>query len=102
MFKQVILVMVVSIAAIFFKSQLTYVLHYLLVLHNALAYGLASIFSNSPTGQMIQAIVALIVIPIIITGIMALAYWLVKRSEMPHLTAIVWFIWAVLLAAILA
>jgi len=102
MFKHIVLVIIVSIAAIFFKTQIAHALHYLLVLHNSVAHALASVFSDSPTGKMIQETVALIIIPVVITAIIALAYWLVKRSEMPHLTAMIWFVWAILLVTILA
>ncbi len=102
MLKHTILFIAFSIVAMFFQSELGQVLHYLLMIHDKIADALASIFSNAPAGRIIQETIALIIIPVVAGGVAALVFWLIKRSEMPHIMATVWFVWTILLVVILA
>ena len=102
MFKGVIVLIVVSIVAMFFQAQLGHVLHYLLKIHDTIAHGLAALFSNAPAARVIQQTIALIVIPIVIAAVAGLVWLLVRRNEMPHLIATVWIIWTILLVTILS
>ena len=101
MLKGLIVLIVVSVVAIFFQTQLSFVLHYLLKVHDAVADGLAIVFSNAPAGRVMQETIALIIIPIIIGAVAALVWLMVKRNEMPHLVGTVWIIWTILLVAVL-
>jgi len=102
MLKHTILIIVISIAAMFFQTELGHALHYLLMLHDKIADGLAVIFSSAPAGRMIQETIALVLIPVIAGAVVALVFWLIKRHEMPHISGTVWFVWTVLLVTILA
>lgn len=96
------MIIVFSIAVMFFQTEVGHVLRYLLMFHDKIADALASIFSSAPAGRMIQEIIALIIIPVIAGAIAAFVFWLIKRHEMPHIISTVWFVWTVLLVTILA
>jgi len=102
MLKHVILVILISIVMMFFQSELAQVLHFLLIIHDKIADGLAAIFSNAPAGRVIQETTALVIVPVFVASIAGVLYWLVKRQEMPHLVIVVWFFWTVLSVAILS
>jgi len=102
MLKHTILIIVVSILAMFFQTELGHALRYLLMFHDKIADVLGSIFSNAPAGRMLQETIALVIIPVIAGAIAAVIFWLIKRHEMPHINAAVWFVWTVLLVAMLA
>lgn len=102
MIKQVILLIVASIASIFFKNQLVQGIHFLLYSHHQLADTLTGIFATDQTGRMIHDVIALLLIPVVIGGILSLAHWLVKKRPMPHTLAVMWVIWAILVTALLA
>lgn len=101
MFKSLLLLLIVSVIAMFFQTELSHLLKYLLLVHDKIADALTDVFSNAPAGRVIQETIALIVIPLVIGGVAALAWLLVKRNEMPHLAATFWIIWTILLVTIL-
>lgn len=102
MSKQVILLILISIVAMFMQGKLVYVLHGLLYLHDLIASWLSIFFSGGPIGLVIQGIIALILIPGIAGGLAALAFWLVKHVSMPHAMGTVWIVWLIMLITILA
>ena len=101
-FKQTILLIILSIAAIFLQQQLSQVLHYILVAHNQVAHLLSYLFGSGPTAMAIRGIIALIVVPVICGGFFALIIWLVKHISMPHTMGVIWTVWLVMLVTILA
>jgi len=101
MLKSAIVIIIVSAVAMFFQSELGHVLRYLLAVHDKIADGLAVAFSNAPAGRIIQETIALMIIPVVIGAVVALAWFMVKRKEIPHLVATVWIIWTILLVTVL-
>lgn len=102
MTKQIILLILISIVAMFLQHQLVYVLHGLLYLHHLIASCLAMFFSNGPVGRAIQGIISLIVVPGLAGGLAALVFWLIKHVSMPHAMGTVWIVWLIMLITILA
>lgn len=102
MLKHSIWLLIGSIVAIFLKPQLAKVLHYLLVAHNKVSGWLALIFTHGSAGQIIQDVLALMIIPIVAGLAATLVFWLFKRVAMPHTLTTVWAVWLVLIVTILA
>lgn len=102
MVKQIILLIGVSIVAVFFKNEITHALNLLVYAHNQVAGWLSLIFSNDHVGRIIQGIISLIVIPVVIGAVLAGAHWLVKKTSMPHTLTVIWVIWTILLTTLLA
>ncbi len=102
MFKQGLLLILLSAIAIFFKKELAHVLQWLVWAHNKVATWLGVIFSNDSAGQIILGILVLIIIPLAIALVIALIYWLFKRKMAPQFMSIVWLVWTVLLVTMLA
>ncbi|MCB1826941.1 MAG: hypothetical protein KDH94_00855 [Coxiellaceae bacterium] len=102
MVKSAIFLIIVSVIVMFFEPQLSHVLRYMLTIHDKIADGLAMIFTNAPTGRMIQETMALIVIPVVIGAVAAFAWLIIKRNEMPHLVPTIWIIWTILLVTVLS
>lgn len=101
MLKSAIVLIIVSVLTMFFQTELTHVLHYIVKVHDSIADALAVVFSNAPAGRVIQETIALIIIPVIIGAAAALIWLMIKRNEMPHLIGTVWIIWTILLVAVL-
>lgn len=100
--KQSFVLIFLSVLAIFFKLQLVNALHALLYVHNQIATWLTLIFAADQTGQLIQSILALTIIPLMIGFLIAITFWLIKRKEMPHIMMTIWVVWTVLLVTMLA
>ena len=102
MVKQGILLIGASVAATFFAQQLILALSMLVHAHNVVEAPLSGVFAGDHMGRVIQGVVALVVIPAVIGAVLAFAYWLVKKSMMPHLLTVVWVIWTILLTTLIA
>jgi len=100
--KHSLFLLVFSLAALFFRNQLTHILHGLLALHNMLASWLASVFSGDSAGQLIQAILAVILIPLIAGGLTGTIAWLVKKDFLEYTMHAVWIVWMILVCTMLA
>ena len=102
MVKHIILLIILSIAAIVFRTELGQVISALLYIHQQIASTLGLVFSNSPFGLIAQSVAALLIIPIIIGSIVALLFWLFKRAVLPHTMLTIWIVWVIMLIALIS
>lgn len=102
MYKQCILILILTIVAVFIQDQLEHVVAWLLSLHNLIAKDLMFFFSGRPMGRVIQGVIALLLIPFVAGGLAALGFWLVKHVSMPHMMATIWIVWLIVLITVLA
>ncbi|ACJ20903.1 hypothetical protein [Coxiella burnetii] len=102
MIKQFILLILLSLAAIFFRIELSHVLDGLVYIHNYIARTLHLIFSDDPAGRLIQNMISLLIIPVVAGFVVATAFWLIKRMAMPHIMAVIWVLWLILLTTMVA
>ena len=87
MYKQCILIFILTIVAVFIQDQLEHVIALLLSLHNLIAKDLMFFFSGRPLGRVIQGVIALLLIPFVAGGLAALGFWYIqKASRQKHLT----------------
>lgn len=100
MLKHILLLIVLSIVVIIGLHQLAIFLHWIGYGHAWLAGKFNLLFSGISFGFLISRVLALIIIPLIVSLIPAFIYWLIKRSEMPHLFLVVWIIWIMLITII--
>lgn len=102
MLKNVVILILLSIVAIFFKIELAAVLHFLVVVHNKIASWIAPIFSGQQIGVMIQSVLSLILLPLLLVLVVAGLYWVIKRGKMPYVVEAMWGVWIILLVTLLA
>ncbi len=102
MFKHILVLVGLSVAAIFFQSQLLVVLHLITKIHDQVASGLGVIFSVNAVGEIVQSVLALLLIPVVIGVLVSIAHFFMKQEHFPHTFTVIWVSWAVLVAAILA
>jgi flagellar biosynthesis protein FlhB len=102
MFKHILLLVGLSVAAIFFQDQLMHALKFFMYVHNQLANGLGVIFSVDKVGEVVQSVLALLLIPIVIGVVLALAHFFIRKQHFPHMMTTIWVAWAVLLVSVLS
>jgi len=102
MFKQAVLLIVLSVLAIMGQAQLMGVLKGFFFVHHQIANGLGLIFSESKVGEIVQSVLALLLIPIVVGVLMAVAHFFLRQIHFPHTMSVIWVTWAVCLAAVLA
>lgn len=102
MIKQIILIILLSACAIFFKTQLSHILDGLIYVHNYIAVSLHMIFSDDAVGRLIQDMVSLLIIPLVGGLLVAMVFWMFKREAMPHTLSLVWVVWLILVITMIA
>ena len=102
MVKQLILIVSLSLGGILFKTEISHVLDGLVYVHNYIAQTLHLIFSDDNVGRLIQDTISLLFIPFIIGFAVTMAFWLIKRAAMPHIMAVIWMMWLILLVTMIA
>jgi len=102
MVKQIILLIIASVLAVMFQSQIMHALNVLVMAHNKEASSLAGIFSGDHMGRMIQGVIAVVLLPVAVGAVLSGGYWLVKKQMMPHTLTVVWVLWTVLLTTLIA
>lgn len=102
MLKNILLLIGLSVVAIFFQNELVGVLHFFMKIHDQIAKGLGAIFSLNAVGEIVQSVLALLLIPAAIGVIIAIAHFFIKQQHFPHTLHVVWVCWAVFLTAILS
>ena len=103
MAKQAILLLILSVIAMFLQNQLAQVLVFLLHLHNIIVDALSRLTVHfGSVGVIVQGIVALIILPLVVGFIVTGLYWLVKHMTMPYTMSVIWIVWLILLISILA
>ncbi len=100
MFKHVLALIVLSILAVIFKSELAVVLQWIIDWHQHMLTWLGSVFSADKVGVLTQHSLALLIIPVLITAIAALALWILRRKMIPFLPEVMWVVWLLLVALI--
>ncbi len=95
--KQIVLLMLLSLIATFSLHILDDMLKVVVVIHNHLASMLQMIFAGSEIGHLVQAILSMLLIPLL-TGLVAFGgYYLVKKKPLAVTMDIVWAVWLITL-----
>ena len=86
----------INILVVLFAKYIQQILSYINTFYHWVAIKLMPIFQQIGLGKPLEKIVLLVVIPIAITGVIALIYRLIKGQDMPHFIAITWCLWLVI------
>ncbi len=96
MLRHSLIYLLLSILVVIFARYAHILIVYIDMFFTYVNYQLTPIFSQTGWGLLIRKILVLILMPIVIAGIPALLYRVIKGHDMPHFIAIVWVIWAVI------
>ncbi|QTS83634.1 hypothetical protein [Coxiella endosymbiont of Amblyomma nuttalli] len=102
MFKQFVLIILLSFVSILFRQETTRLLDGLVYLHNYIARVLHLIFFNDNVGRVMQDVISLLIIPVITGILVAAIFWIIKRMVMPHIMVVIWVVWSILLTTMAA
>ncbi len=100
MLKQILLVVLLSIIAVFFSHQLYQVLNLLVSLHLVLAHTVGNIFAGGKLGYFIREVVALLLPALFVAAIIELLMRLLKQDSTRCAVYGLWTTWVVLLVLI--
>jgi hypothetical protein len=100
MIKNLLALIVLSIAVILTMTYAQTGLHALLSAYDWISATLKQVFSDGPAGNLSRELLALLFVPFIVGMIPALLYWFAKRTWFPYFMQLVWVTWLVQTAAI--
>lgn len=95
MFKQTIFYLALSILVVIFSRYFAIGIIQIDQFYTWLNLKLSSVFSNSIVGLTVQQIIILMMLPIVVAGIPALTYRLVKGDSMPYFLNVIWLVWLI-------
>lgn len=95
MFKQIILILLLSIGMVFGMTYAQQGVQLLISGHDWISQVLTDVFSGGQAGNVARELIALLSIPVLVGLIPAVIYWLVKRHWMPFFMEIVWVLWLI-------
>ena len=97
MVKQGVLLAGLSAVAVMFKGPIDRMLEGTVSLHQHIIGFLSMIFSDDRVGQIVQGVLALLLIPALIALGISTVYWFTRRARLPYIWPVVWGSWLVLL-----
>lgn len=98
--KQTALFLGLSLIIILLAHYLFLALQWLLTGYQDLIAYMQSVFASGKLGQILSSFVALIAVPLIISGAVALIYWCFKRKVIPNYWLYLWGFWLILTTAL--
>ena len=96
MLKQSIIYIALSILIVIFSAYAHLAIVYIDMFYTWVTLELTPIFSSSMYGTLIRNVFSLVVLPVIIVGIPALIYRVIKGQYMPYFIEITWIIWLII------
>lgn len=96
MLKQSLFYILASIIIIIFATQAHQLIVYINKFYLYINYKLSPLFASLEVYGNLRKVILLTLIPIVLTGIPALIYRLIKGKTLPHFLAITWCVWLVI------
>jgi hypothetical protein len=100
MLKQIIIIIVLSLLVVVSMPYAQKGLEYLVSAHNWVDQILIQVFSGGQVGNILRALIALLAIPLLVSLIPAIIYWLVKRKWFPYFMETLWIVWVLQTTAV--
>ena len=94
--KPYIVYVLLSLLVVTLGKYINEVLSFIVYLYDYVDDHLEVLFNQSPAGILSRNTLALVVCPLLITGIPALGYYAVKQSKMPYFLEATWLTWIVI------
>lgn len=101
MIRQTLLLLTASVLAALGASYINKVLNFFVTNYHTLHDWLGGIFAHGEPGTTLTDLLALFLIPMIITGAISLGYWFIRRAEFPYFAYVLWSLWLVITTAVL-
>lgn len=90
-----IALIIVNVGIIVAMSYAKEAIQILLHAHHWVSEILTSIFSGDKAGSLARELIALLCLPILVSLIPALLYWVIKKRWFPYFMDFVWIIWLI-------
>jgi len=100
MLKHIVAIIILSVLIVVGMPYVQQGLQFILSCHEWLSNILKNVFSGDQAGNIIRQLIALLAIPVLVSLVSTIIYWLAKRSWFPYFMELVWVIWLVQTSAL--
>lgn len=95
-YKPYLIYLALSILVVIFTKYLNIAVNFIVNLYDYIDDFLDVFFSSSPAGILSRSSLALVICPLLITGVPALLYHAFKKTKMPYFIEATWLIWMII------
>lgn len=95
MLKQGIFYFILSLVIILFAPYAKILLTYANLIYTLVNSAIEPLFGQGMIGDAFQDMCTLLLFPLVLAGLPALLYWVVKRKKMPYFIELTWLIWLI-------
>lgn len=96
MFKQIAILVILTIIIILTQHYFSVAALALLHAYQFILGHLGAIFSPGTTGTFFRKLIAFLAIPFLVGLILGGLYWIIRKRKLPGLMPIIWGVWLVL------
>lgn len=100
MLKHIVVILVLSLAVIFFMPYAQMGLNHLVDAHTWVADHLKDVFAGGEAGNIIRQLIALFAVPVLVALVPVILFWLAKRSWFPWTMEVIWVVWLLQASAV--
>ena len=102
MFRNLLIIIVLSALVVLTMSYCHTGIHWLISFHHMILNFLNGIFTGGRIAVFIKQLIALLFIPLAIIAVINLIYWLFTKRWLPRSAEIMWGLWIILAVALIA
>jgi hypothetical protein len=105
MLKHIMILILVSAMVTYETTRgwVQWVLEQFVSVHHSIRDFLGSVFKSDHLWvTMLSQSLALFIFPMILTGLISLVFWSIRRYQMPYFMLVFWFVWVLEVAVVLA
>ena len=99
MIKQSFLMLLLTFIAVLLRTQLHFMMSLIVTFQGYISGLLGLVFSSGFIGRLVQDVIVLLIMPVLVSLLIALVYWAIKRVKFQHTMSIACIIWVMLITA---
>lgn len=102
MIKQGLLLVALCVVLLYVMPYAQVGMDYLLQAHDWIFEALTEVFSAGKSGNLARSLIAEISIPVLVSCVPLILYWILKREWFPYFMEFVWVVWLIQAGALIA
>jgi hypothetical protein len=98
--KHLLIMIVITLVIVLSMPYCKKALQELIQFYPIILQHLSHVFAGSKIGTAIKEVLAILLLPLAVTAAVSGAYYIIKRTWMPHLINLSWILWIIVISAI--
>jgi hypothetical protein len=99
--KHLLIMVTVTVAIVFTMPYCKQALQELIKFYPVILRHLSYVFAGGKLGMLIKEVIAIIALPLVVSAVVSLAYYVIRRNWLPHLINITWILWIIVVSSVI-